>query len=134
MSVFSFFLDIDGTILGQGKSAPSEAVCDAIGNARAEGCKVFINSGRTLSYIPDTIKKSGLFDGFCCGCGTYILYDGKVITEKYLSKETLIAITDAFYGAPEICSSAVIHSGRDSGIGGVASFPCNRHGFPSCRA
>ena len=111
MSVFSFFLDIDGTILGQGKSAPSEAVCDAIGNARAEGCKVFINSGRTLSYIPDTIKKSGLFDGFCCGCGTYILYDGKVITEKYLSKETLIAITDAFYGLK--LSAHLVLEGRD---------------------
>lgn len=43
--------------------------------------------------------------------------------EPIFSKNNAALITDAFYGAPEICASAVIHSGRDSGIGGVASFP-----------
>lgn len=111
MSKFNFFLDIDGTILGKGQDFPSDAVCDALRLARSNGCKVFINTGRTLSYIPDQIKKSGLFDGFCCGCGTFIQYDGNTVFEKYLSKETLIRITDAFFDLK--LSADLIFEGRD---------------------
>jgi len=72
------FFDIDGTILSHRNHQILDSTKAAIRKAKANGHLVFINSGRTFSEIDDEIMGIG-FDGYVCGCGTYINYHGSVL-------------------------------------------------------
>lgn len=78
--------DIDGTILSEDTGIISDSTIDAIQRAKANGHLVFINTGRTIFCLEDTIKDIG-FDGYICGCGTYIEYQGQVLFYQTLDKE-----------------------------------------------
>ena len=61
------FLDIDGTLLPPGEmSAPASAV-EAIRQARANGHKVFLCTGRNLRMTQPLFAYG--FDGFVCYAG-----------------------------------------------------------------
>lgn len=87
------FFDIDGTILSEGKKRyiPDSAV-EAIHKLQQNGHLCFINSGRSWSEINDNIIDLG-FDGFVCGCGTFINYHGKPL----LADELPMELADAIY-------------------------------------
>lgn len=72
------FFDVDGTILSHRTYQISKSTKEAIRQARASGHLTFINTGRTFAELDDTIKDVG-FDGFVCGCGTYISYHDTVL-------------------------------------------------------
>lgn len=72
------FFDIDGTILDESTGLISENTRLAIKQAQKNGHLAFINSGRTICCIDKVIKDIG-FDGYICGCGTYIEYKGQVL-------------------------------------------------------
>ena len=108
---YNFFLDIDGTLLARGSTILTPAVSDALSYARSRGCKIFLNTGRTLAFLPYSLKTSDCFDGFCCGCGTYIEYQGKPILEHYLTTEQLVAIFDEFHRLE--MDSDIIFEGKD---------------------
>ena len=93
---YNFFLDIDGTLLGKGQTDMTDEVKSAIAHARSSGSKFFINTGRTKAFVPYSLKTADCFDGLCCGCGTYVEYQGKVIFEHYLTTEQIIFLTDEF--------------------------------------
>ncbi len=84
----TFFIDIDGTILFSGRSEVTEGVRAAISTVRANGSKVFINTARPRVLVSKELT-DGLFDGICCGGGTYIEYGGKCIYERYISEDIL---------------------------------------------
>ncbi len=67
------FFDIDGTILSHRSYTVPNSIKAAIRKARANGHLTFINTGRSYAEIDNGIKNLG-FDGFVCGCGTYIRY------------------------------------------------------------
>jgi Cof subfamily protein (haloacid dehalogenase superfamily) len=69
------FFDIDGTILSTKTNLILDSTREAIRKARANGHLVFVNSGRTYAEIDEVTKSIG-FDGYVCGCGTYITYHG----------------------------------------------------------
>lgn len=77
------FFDIDGTILSHRDFRISDSTMDAIRQARANGHLAFVNTGRTFAEIDDQIKNIG-FDGFVCGCGTYIYYNSNVLFHSTL--------------------------------------------------
>lgn len=79
------FFDIDGTILSHRTYLISESTLKAIRKARTNGHLVFVNSGRTFAEIDDVTKDVG-FDGYVCGCGTYITYQGKDLLRTSLSE------------------------------------------------
>ncbi len=85
MDGFLIFLDIDGTIF-DGRQV-SDRVKKAIGDARKNGHKVFINTGRSYGNITDDIKSVEV-DGFVTGLGTAVIYEGKVIRSCTMKKET----------------------------------------------
>ena len=93
---YNFFLDIDGTILCRGKTSINDAVLKALEYAHEKGSKIFINTGRTRAFVPYGILTLDCVDGFCCGCGTYVEYQGKKLYENYLSLDQIISITDEF--------------------------------------
>lgn len=105
------FFDIDGTILSHRTNTISDSTKSAIRKAKANGHLVFINSGRTLVAIDNNIRDIG-FDGYVCGCGTYINYHEKVLLHTIIPKdickmlkddlkesqiEALLESTDAIY-------------------------------------
>ena len=84
MDRYLIFLDIDGTIFDGHKV--SDRVKNTIGDARKEGHKVFINTGRSFGNITEDIKSLGV-DGFVTGLGTAVRVDGKVIRSCTMKKE-----------------------------------------------
>ena len=91
---YSFFIDIDGTLITHTQRALSERVRSAILRARAEGSVFFVNTARSRSYIPDTLTEGNIFDGICCGGGTYIELGGKCIYSRYISEDILCSMVE----------------------------------------
>ncbi len=89
MKNLNFFLDIDGTLIPEGKRKISDSVISAILKAKSQGHSFFINSARPYWLVPKEIFPDEIFDGICCGCGTYITYHGKAIYESFISDEAL---------------------------------------------
>lgn len=72
------FLDIDGTLIPEGEDRIPDSALAAIRKAQEQGHYMFINTGRCLANVEDYLLKVG-FDGFVCGCGTYIRYKDQVL-------------------------------------------------------
>lgn len=74
------FFDIDGTIITEG--AEPRIIPDSFSQAlhalQERGHICFINTGRAFCEIEDTIRQLQ-FDGYICGCGTYIQYKGETL-------------------------------------------------------
>jgi len=87
------FFDIDGTILSHRTHQISDSTIAAIRKAKANGHLVFINTGRTLAEIDHMITDVG-FDGFVCGCGTFISYQDTVLLQASIPNELCKKIID----------------------------------------
>lgn len=72
------FFDIDGTLMIESNGIVPKSTIDAIEKAHQNGHLIFINTGRPLSSINQTILDLQP-DGFVCGCGTYIQYHDQVL-------------------------------------------------------
>lgn len=75
------FFDIDGTLRAEEDGFLPQSTIDAIAKARANGHKTFINTGRTAMNVREDIRFMG-FDGYICGCGTEIIYEGKTVYRR----------------------------------------------------
>ncbi|WP_455529909.1 HAD family hydrolase [Ruminococcus sp.] len=81
------FFDIDGTIATEDeRSFIPQSTRDAIAQTRKNVNLTFINSGSTAFNISPKVKELG-FDGYICGCGTYIEYGGKVLFYRTIEKD-----------------------------------------------
>ncbi len=92
------FFDIDGTILDEEKNKIPESALEAIRKLKENCHLAIINTGRTKVILPELIKNSG-FNGYICGCGTYIECDGQVLLDNAFR-----ALAD--------CHLAIINTGR----------------------
>lgn len=80
------FFDIDGTIISDdGKRFIPESAVNAIHAARRNGHFMYVNTGRTIINIEPSISDIG-FDGYVCGCGTYVECSGDVILNRTVPK------------------------------------------------
>lgn len=81
------FFDIDGTLVTEDDSSIiPESTVKAIKETRAKGNITIVNSGRTAFNIHQRIKDLG-FDGYICGCGTYIEYNGEILLCNELKQD-----------------------------------------------
>lgn len=89
MNTKILFFDIDGTLLdaGIGGFIPQSSI-EALTTAQKSGHYLFINSGRTYNFMPETIKNFP-FDGYLCGCGTEIIFRGKTLYHYNLPREAI---------------------------------------------
>jgi Cof subfamily protein (haloacid dehalogenase superfamily) len=87
------FFDIDGTIATEGEHIISQSTVNAIRKAREKGHLAFINTGRTLVTITEKIRSIG-FDGYVCGCGTNIHYNGKELLAKAIPHKNCVEIAN----------------------------------------
>ena len=81
------FFDIDGTLVTEDvRAVIPQSTREAIKLTRQKGNLTFINSGRTAFNISARVKELG-FDGYICGCGTYIEYGGEVLFSRTIPQE-----------------------------------------------
>lgn len=86
------FIDVDGTLVDYENNLPESAVT-AIRQARANGHKVYICTGRSKAEVYDNIWDIGL-DGMIGGNGSYVEDHGHVVMHTTLSKEDCTQIVD----------------------------------------
>lgn len=72
------FFDIDGTLFDEDIAIVPPSTLNAIALAQQNGHQCFINTGRPRSTIDEVITHIP-FDGYICGCGTYVEYQGQEI-------------------------------------------------------
>ena len=72
----ALFFDIDGTLLTEDTHELPKSAWRALERARDLGNLVFINTGRTYGNL-GKLKEILPADGWLCGCGTYILSEGR---------------------------------------------------------
>ena len=80
------FFDIDGTVLSEVTKEVPQSAIEAMEKARAEGHLLFINTGRTICSIPTEVRKFQ-FDGYLCGCGTYLTEHDEVLLKSSIEKQ-----------------------------------------------
>ncbi len=88
------FIDVDGTLCGSGNKAPESAV-RAIRQARANGHRVYICTGRSKAEVYDDIWSIGL-DGMIGGNGSYIEDHGEIVMHQKISLEDVKALVAWF--------------------------------------
>ncbi len=76
------FFDIDGTLVTEdSRMIIPDSTIKAVRMTRERGNLAFVNTGRTEFNVSREVRNIG-FDGYICGCGTYIEYGGEVIFYK----------------------------------------------------
>lgn len=94
MSRKALFFDIDGTLLSEFDGGIPESAKEALKEARRQGHLVFINSGRGYILVKPVLKQIET-DGVLCGCGTYIMIDGKAVYSYHVPYEKGIKLRQA---------------------------------------
>ncbi len=89
----ALFFDIDGTILSEITKEIPKSALDAMSAAKAAGHLIFINTGRTLCSIPPQLRRFA-FDGYLCGCGTYLTYQNDILFSKSIPQKRGREIVD----------------------------------------
>lgn len=80
------FFDIDGTLIDEKTHLIPDSTKHTLNELRANGNLAFINTGRPVSEITDYIRSFN-FDGYICGCGTYIEFNSEVLFYKSLGNK-----------------------------------------------
>lgn len=86
------FLDLDGTFIDHQLIAPDSAI-EAFKAAKANGHKIFMNTGRSACQVYDYLWELG-FDGFIGGNGIYIEENGKELFHQPLPQDLLVKVYD----------------------------------------
>ncbi|MBE6052013.1 MAG: HAD family phosphatase [Clostridium sp.] len=77
------FFDIDGTLLIEETRIIPKSTREALKLAQKKGNLIFINTGRPKKSLDPFITDLN-FDGYICGCGTYIELNNDILLSKNL--------------------------------------------------
>lgn len=80
------FFDIDGTLWDFNNEIRPKTI-EAIRQARKNGHKCFINTGRSRAFVTNKKLLSIGFDGIVAGCGTMIEYNDRTIFKRLIGPE-----------------------------------------------
>ncbi len=90
------FLDVDGTITDYDNNIP-ESAKKAIREARANGHRAYLCTGRSKAEVPSELQEIG-FDGMIGGNGSYVESDGEVVMHQLITAEQCRHIVDWLHG------------------------------------
>lgn len=103
------FFDIDGTLVPEdGDHKIPESTVRALELARKAGNLLFINTGRPVFNVEENVRSLG-FDGYVCGCGTYLEYGGREIFYKTVPKELCLKTRELM----RTCDAVPMYERRD---------------------
>lgn len=108
MKQAALFFDIDGTVLSSVTHTIPQSAMDAMAQAQKNGHLLFINTGRTICALPKELYEFK-FDGYLCGCGTYLVYRNEILLESHMDPARGREIADK---ARE-CSVGVVMEGTE---------------------
>lgn len=109
------FFDIDGTLLDEHTGKIPESTKQSIKLAQENGHILIVNTGRPISTIDTAVTEIG-FDGYICGCGTYIEYQNKPILHATLDETIRLEVIRKAYK----CNVQAVLEGKQG-----AFFPIN---------
>ena len=107
------FLDIDGTLLPPGEMTVPASAVEAIRQARANGHKVFLCTGRNLRMTKPLLAYG--FDGFVCSAGGYVGCDGKILVDLPMEPAQVEGLREVLGRAGAECTLEA----RDDTYGGI---------------
>lgn len=84
------FFDIDGT-LAYPRSIPTPETVSAIRQARKNGHKAFLSTGRTIDSIPPAVAEIG-FDGGIFSAGGIVMLGKTVLAQHFMNSQTAQAV------------------------------------------
>lgn len=96
MSGKIIFIDVDGTLVDYSGQLPESAV-KAVREARANGHRVYISTGRSKAEVYQNIWDIGL-DGMIGGNGSYVEDHGHVVLHRLITPEQCRRIVDWLHG------------------------------------
>lgn len=80
------FFDIDGTLISDITNQIPESTIHAMRQAKKNGHLLFVNTGRTLCSLRRELNQIE-FEGFLCGCGTYLTYRDEVLFQSSIEQK-----------------------------------------------
>lgn len=82
----ALFFDIDGTLLSEKTRRVPDSAREALIKTREKGNLVFINTGRVYAHLGE-IRSQVEADGYLCGCGTYVIAQGRELYSHHIPRE-----------------------------------------------
>ena len=90
---YFIFTDIDGTLFDHDTHSIPESALNAIIQAKKNGHKVFLSSGRSYSDMDECFKELPV-DGMVLGCGGQIIINNQQIATTTMPKEIVLELVD----------------------------------------
>ena len=104
------FFDIDGTLMEDSASHyVPESTVKALQLAREAGNLLYVNTGRPVINVDDDVRVLG-FDGYICGCGSYIECNRQELFYHTNTKEICMKIAELV----RTCNAAPLYERRDA--------------------
>lgn len=88
-----FFFDFDGTLRIEETNQITKHTYQSFKKLKELGYILFLNTGRSFNALGELVYTLP-FDGFVCGCGTYIRYNDQVLLEAKLSDDLIQEVLD----------------------------------------
>ena len=90
----ALFFDIDGTLVSFNTHKIAQSTIDGLNIAKERGIKIFISTGRPLSFINNLGDIEHLIDGYITTNGSYNFMGKSVISMHSIPKEEVFTLVD----------------------------------------
>ena len=90
----ALFFDIDGTLVSFNTHKIAQSTIDGLNIAKERGIKIFISTGRPLSFINNLGDIEHLIDGYITTNGSYNFMGKSVISMQSIPKEEVLTLVD----------------------------------------
>ena len=90
----ALFLDIDGTLVSFNTHKVAQSTINGLNIAKERGIKIFISTGRPLSFINNLEDIEHLIDGYITTNGSYNFMGKSVISMHSIPKEEVLTLVD----------------------------------------
>lgn len=90
---YVIFTDIDGTLIDHETGSISQSTIDALKQARENGHKVILSTGRTYADMEPHFFALP-HDGMILGCGGHVIYENQTLHTEAMPKELIHSIVD----------------------------------------
>ena len=102
-SVYSVFIDIDGTLISEDNSGPFKDDISGIEKARQRGAKIFLSTGRSLAQIPKQLADASWKDGVVAAGGAHVILGEKTIYHNWAPISVLCEVAGLFLETGKKC-------------------------------
>jgi len=90
----ALFFDIDGTLVSFNTHKVAQSTIEGLNIAKERGVKIFISTGRPLSFINNLEDIEHLIDGYITTNGSYNFMGKSVISMHSIPKEEVLTLVD----------------------------------------